>query len=88
MQGIGEPVGYRRVIGGGARIGFRRQLLAQLKCGHAIVQRELGEHFLVVGGFDHHGDVGVVLGGGADHRRPADVDVLDAVVERGAFGDG
>jgi hypothetical protein len=29
----------------------------------------------------------VVLGGGADHRRPADVDILDAVVERCALGD-
>ena len=49
---------------------------------------ELGQHLGVVGGLDHHGDVGVVLGGGADHRRAADVDVLDAVVEGRAFGDG
>jgi hypothetical protein len=49
--------------------------------------RELGQHGRVVGGLDHHRDVGVVLGGGADHRRPADVDILDAVVERRALGD-
>ena len=30
----------------------------------------------------------VVLGGGADHRRAADVDLLDALVGRGAGGDG
>jgi hypothetical protein len=29
-----------------------------------------------------HGDDVVVLGGGADHRRAADVDVLDAILER------
>src|ERR1019366_9485101 len=34
VQRLSEPVGDRRVIGGGARIGFRRQLLAQLERGH------------------------------------------------------
>ena len=52
------------------------------------MQSEFGQHLLVVGGLDHHGHVGVVLGGGADHGRPADVDVLDAILEGGAFGDG
>ena len=52
------------------------------------MQGEFRQHLLVVGRLDHHGHVGVVLGGGADHRRPADVDVLDAVVEGAAFGDG
>ncbi len=52
------------------------------------MQSEFGQQLFVVGRLDHHGDVGVVLGGGADHRRPADVDVFDAIVESRAFGDG
>ena len=32
--------------------------------------------------------LGVVLGGGADHRRAADVDLLDALVRARARGDG
>ena len=88
VQRIGEPVGDRRVIGGGARVGFRRELLAQLKRGHAVMQSELGQHLFVVGRLHHHGHVAMVFGGGADHGRAADVDVLDAIVEGGAFGDG
>jgi hypothetical protein len=34
------------------------------------------------------GDIGVVLGGGADHRRAADVDVLHARLEARAGGRG
>ena len=88
VQRVGEPVGDRRVIGGGARIGLGGELLAQRERGHAGVLGELGEHGGVVGGLDHDRDVGVVLGGGADHRRAADVDVLDAVVESRALRDG
>ena len=46
------------------------------------LSRHLGEQARVVGDVDDHGDVGVVLGRGADHRRAADVDVLDHLVER------
>ena len=46
------------------------------------------EHQRIVLRLDHDRDVGVVLGGGADHGRAADVDVLDAGVEAGALGDG
>ena len=46
------------------------------------------EHLAVVVRIDDHRDAGVVLGGRADHRRPADVDVLDAVGERGALRHG
>ena len=48
---------------------------------------ELGEHARVIVRVDHHRDVVVVLGRGADHRRSADVDVLDAVVEGRALRD-
>ena len=42
------------------------------------VGAQLGEDRVVVGRVDHDADVGVVLGRGAHHRRPADVDQLDA----------
>src|SRR5690606_6016670 len=43
----------------------------------AVVGLEFGQDGCVVAGIDHDGHVVVVLGGGAHHGRPADVDVLD-----------
>ena len=48
---------------------------------------ELREHARVVGRIDDDRDALVVLGRRADHRRPADVDVLDRLVERRAARD-
>ena len=42
----------------------------------------------VVARLDHDGDVVMVLGGGADHGRAADVDILDAVGKIAAARDG
>ena len=39
------------------------------------------EHVLVVRRIDHDGHGAVVLGGAAEHRRPADVDLLDRLVD-------
>ena len=50
--------------------------------------RKLRQHQRVVAAVDHDGDVGVVLGGGADHGRPADVDVFDRGRELGVARDG
>ncbi len=80
VERLREPVGDRGVVRGGAGVGLGGELLAQRQRGRAAVLGELGEHGGVVVGLDHHRDVGVVLGGGADHRRAADVDVLDAIV--------
>ena len=46
------------------------------------------ENGLVVARLDDDGDIVVIFGRGADHRGPADVDVLDALLEIGAFVDG
>ena len=46
------------------------------------------EHARVVLRIDDHRHVGMVLRRGADHRRPADVDVLDAILVARALGDG
>ena len=39
-----------------------------------------GQHTVVAERVDHDRDAGMVLRGGAHHRRPADVDLLDALV--------
>ncbi len=87
LELVGEPVGDRGIVGGGAGIGLGGEAAAQRPRGRATVGGELVEHALVVGGFDDDGDIVMVLRGGADHRRAADVDVLDAVVIGLAGGD-
>ena len=82
-----EPSRNRRVIARCARIGPRRQVLAQSKVG-AAVNLHGRQHPLHVGDVGADTDVGVVLGGRADHRRPSDVDVLDTFVEGRALGGG
>ena len=55
----------------------------------AAVRLELREQRRVVGGVDHDADVAPVLRGGPNHRRTADIDVLDGVIQRAAgFRDG
>src|SRR5690606_6348301 len=49
---------------------------------------DVAKDFGVVGGVDDDGHIGVVLGGGADHGRAANVDILDDVVIGSARGDG
>ena len=87
VQGVREPVRDRGIVSRGPRIGLRRQFFPQLQGNHAAVARHFAEHFFVVGRIDNHSHVHVVFGGGADHCRAADVDVLDAIVVRSAFGD-
>ena len=52
--------------------------------GIVAVLVEGGQDGVVARGRRHDRDRGVVLGRGADHRRPADVDLLDQLVEREA----
>ena len=63
--------------GGGAARSVVAPLLAAISSSTAVIVR----------GLDDDGDIVVVLRGGADHRRAADVDVLDAVLVAGALGD-
>jgi len=74
--GLAEPVGDDEVVvrrtverlGGELTQGLVAELARLL---------ELGKDLAVVFVTGHDGDPGVVLGGGADHARTADVDVLD-----------
>jgi hypothetical protein len=73
----GEPAGDGGVVGAGARRPWRRG------AGAAAVTAPpdwpmSSSTARVVAGIGDDGDEGVVLGGGADQRRPADVDILDA----------
>jgi hypothetical protein len=74
----GEPGAYGRVIGRGLGIGGQRQLLAVGHCRGAIVGLQLGKQAVIVQRIGHHRDKPMVLRRRADHRRAADVDVLDA----------
>ena len=77
---LGEVAGDRRLV---ARAVAER-LLREVEPGGgvgAVLAVELLEQQRVVDGIHHHRDVAEVLGRRAQHRRPADVDVLDGVVE-------
>ena len=81
---LGEPGGDRRIVGRGAGIGLGRELAAQRQRRRALVARQSRRAPLVVAGIDHDRHEVMVLGRGADQRRPADVDVLDGGREVGA----
>ena len=52
------------------------------------MRREFVEQRGVIAGVDQHRDIVMVFRRGADHRRAADIDVLDAVGEIAAARDG
>ena len=80
-----HPVRHHRVVAAGVRVGLGGQALAQREAGAA--GRDGDRHFRVVGRVHDDSHVFVVLGRTAHHGRPADVDVLDAVIV-GAVGLG
>ena len=88
-HGLRQVRGDHRVVLRRVRVRLRREAQARGIAHAAVVALHLGEHRAVVERIDHDGDAVVVLGRGAHHRRPADVDVLDGVLEGAAgLGDG
>ncbi len=83
-----EPVGDRRIVGGGAGKSLGAEAPAQRKRRHAAVPGKFIKQDRVIGRLDNDGDITVVFRGGADHRRAADIDILDAIVEAGAARHG
>ena len=81
---LGEPARDRRVVArrAGERLGG--EALARAEREVAVEVGELLEDRVVALGLDHDGGEREVLRGGPDHRRAADVDVLDHVVVGGA----
>ena len=64
----------------------RRQLFALRQGESAVTHR--GEHSVVPERVGDDRDAGMVFRGGPDHRRAADVDLLDAFVDAGTGFDG
>ena len=80
-----EPVADRRVIRGRARERLGREFFAKRQRRCAVVRRNFRKQTVVVLGLDDDRDALMVLCRCADHRRPADVDVLDALFVAGSL---
>ena len=85
---VGEPVGDRGVIGRRARKGLRGKPPAQRQRCRPAMRVQFCGHGPVITRIDHHGDVGMVLGGGAYERGTANVDGFDALFEAAASRGG
>jgi hypothetical protein len=77
LTALSEPARDGGVVarGGGKRLGGQASPRGQRE--QAVGVAQLSQDGVVALGPDHHGGEGVVLRRGPDHRRPADVDVLD-----------
>ena len=85
----GEVGINRGVILGGAGEGPHRQIEAETVGRLAFVAAEVFENLVVLHGIGDDRDGAVILGGGADHRRTADVDIFDGIFEGAVrLGDG
>ena len=76
-----EPFGNRAVIGRRVTKSLGRQRPSEATRRLAVVGIEFGEKCRIIAGVDDDADALMVLGGRAQHRRTADVDVLDDFVE-------
>ncbi len=76
-----EHLGDGRVVGGRVCQRAPRQVEAHRLGGAGAIERL--EHRTVIGRVDHDDDVAEVLGRRPHHARPADVDVLDELIEGG-----
>ena len=80
---LAQVLGDGGVVDGHVLEGLLGQPLALGERQVALLQ--LLQHDRVVGRVDDHDDAGEVLGRGADHGRPADVDVLQGLFQGDAF---
>ena len=80
----GKEVGDGPIVAGGVGEGLAGQATAQLRRG-AAVGRHLIENLRVLSGTGGDGGESVVLRGRTHHRRPANVDLLDRLVQRNAL---
>ena len=82
LERPGHPARHCRIIGGGPAKGGQRQFLAERQPRRPVVPRQFGQQRRIILGVGHAGDEAVVLGRRPDHRRSADVNVLDAISVR------
>mmetsp|Transcript_1941 Transcript_1941/g.3328 ORF Transcript_1941/g.3328 Transcript_1941/m.3328 type:complete len:578 (-) Transcript_1941:183-1916(-) len=86
---VPEPLRHLAVVGCGVLVSLPGKALAQL--GHVSIGHLAPQHLQdegVVQGVHHHQHILVVLCRRPQHGGPADVDLLDAVLEGGAAVDG
>ena len=60
--------------------GLGRKTLSQSEFRAALASLKCGNQAAVIRGIDQHGDAGMILCGGPQHRGPADVDVFDGII--------
>src|SRR5690606_25664316 len=72
-----QVIGNGAIVAGSVLEGVRGEGEAGAGGELAVVVRRLWQNRAAGGGVQNSGDIGVVLGGGANHGRAADVDVLD-----------
>ena len=83
----GKPRGNGGIVGSGARIGGTCQLFAERRIRRAVIVGHCGHDRVIIRRIGDDGDAFMVLGGGPDQRRSADIDVFDAGLEIAAAGD-
>ena len=86
LIGKGEPLADHTVISRRCRIGFCRTFAAEVIAGFAVAFLQLGNQGIIIGRIGQDRHKGVVFGCATDHRRPANVDILDDFIARCAFG--
>ena len=69
------------VVSGSAGKGFPHQPPVGIERKVALGLLQFPEHARVVGRGHDHRDILIILGGGADHRGTADVDLLDQMID-------
>jgi hypothetical protein len=82
----GKPLADHGIVGGCGSECLCRHALAEGERGGPVVPGQFLDQHRVIGQVGDDGDEGVVLAGGADHRRAADVDVLDDLIPPGPAG--
>ena len=82
-----QVIRHHGVVLGRVRECLGRKTRARVDAGGAVVGVELAQNLRVVGRIDDHGHRVMVLGRGAHHGRPTDVDVFDGI-RVGAVGLG
>src|SRR5690606_4920976 len=75
---VAEPARHRGVVGGGGEKGLGGETASHLSVGPTRLDGS--GHFVVLIRRYDHGHASVILGSGADHGRPADVDHLHQIV--------
>ena len=84
---VGKPGRNRSIVGGGAGKGLLGKALSSRRSERTVAGLELGEDGSVISHIHHHSHVGVVLRGGANHGRTADIDVFHRIVIAAGFRD-